>query len=134
MLCRGKENPFPPAPLSHERALAVEDIKRSGGPFYCETGLARRKKTRQLSGFLFGGGRTPGLPPVRALHRASLRVRTQCTQVHCSAPKNEKTSPKGEVSFWGRADSNRRTPKRGDLQSPAIAAMRHPRIIQKNDG
>ncbi len=28
---------------------------------------------------------------------------------------------------WGRLDSNQRTPKRGDLQSPAIAAMRHPR-------
>ena len=33
-----------------------------------------------------------------------------------------KNRPKG----WGRLDSNQRTPKRGDLQSPAIAAMRHP--------
>ncbi len=28
---------------------------------------------------------------------------------------------------WGRPDSNWRRPKSGDLQSPAIAAMRHPR-------
>lgn len=28
---------------------------------------------------------------------------------------------------WGRADSNRRNPKVRDLQSLAIAAMRHPR-------
>ena len=27
---------------------------------------------------------------------------------------------------WGRLDSNQRRPKSGDLQSPAIAAMRHP--------
>jgi hypothetical protein len=33
---------------------------------------------------------------------------------------------------WGRADSNRRNPKVRDLQSLAIAAMRHPlRIGQK---
>ena len=32
---------------------------------------------------------------------------------------------------WGRADSNRRTPKRGDLQSPAIAAMRHPQMWER---
>ena len=27
---------------------------------------------------------------------------------------------------WGRLDSNQRKPKLGDLQSPAIATMRHP--------
>lgn len=33
-----------------------------------------------------------------------------------------KKCPKG----WGRLDSNQRKPKLGDLQSPAIATMRHP--------
>ena len=35
---------------------------------------------------------------------------------------------KNRPEEWGRADSNRRKPKLGDLQSPAIAAMRHPRL------
>src|SRR3990167_4755714 len=30
------------------------------------------------------------------------------------------------VFYWGRLDSNQRRPKPGDLQSPAIATMRHP--------
>ncbi len=33
---------------------------------------------------------------------------------------------KNRPGEWGRADSNRRTRERGDLQSPAIATMRHP--------
>lgn len=32
---------------------------------------------------------------------------------------------------WGRVDSNHRRPKSGDLQSPAIAAMRHPHEMEK---
>ena len=32
----------------------------------------------------------------------------------------------------GAVDSNTRRPKTGDLQSPAIAAMRHPRKIGKS--
>ena len=32
---------------------------------------------------------------------------------------------------WGRVDSNHRRPKSGDLQSPAIATMRHPRKGKK---
>ena len=35
---------------------------------------------------------------------------------------------------WGRCDSNTRNPKVGDLQSPAIAAMRHPRKKMKGKG
>ena len=38
---------------------------------------------------------------------------------------------KNRPGEWGRADSNRRTPKRGDLQSPAIATMRHPQDWEK---
>lgn len=33
--------------------------------------------------------------------------------------------------YWGRCDSNTRSPKTGDLQSPAIAAMRHPQELGK---
>lgn len=33
---------------------------------------------------------------------------------------------KNRPEEWGRVDSNHRRPKSGDLQSPAIAAMRHP--------
>ena len=35
---------------------------------------------------------------------------------------------------WGRADSNRRKPKPGDLQSPAIATMRHPQRVMLAKG
>ncbi len=39
---------------------------------------------------------------------------------------------KNRPEEWGRADSNRRKPKLGDLQSPAIATMRHPRIWESH--
>lgn len=38
---------------------------------------------------------------------------------------------KNRPGEWGRLDSNQRRPKSGDLQSPAIAAMRHPRRTEK---
>ena len=38
---------------------------------------------------------------------------------------------KNRPEEWGRPDSNWRRPKSGDLQSPAIAAMRHPRKWEK---
>lgn len=39
---------------------------------------------------------------------------------------------KNRPKEWGRLDSNQRRPKPGDLQSPAIAAMRHPqRWVEK---
>ena len=38
------------------------------------------------------------------------------------------------VYDWGRLDSNQRNPKVRDLQSLAIAAMRHPREMEKDAG
>ncbi len=41
---------------------------------------------------------------------------------------------KNRSKEWGRLDSNQRTPKRRDLQSLAIAAMRHPLWSKKYAG
>src|SRR5579872_6841608 len=50
--------------------LAPPPIKKA--PFFMEL----------FCPFFIGGGRTPGFPPVRALHGASLRVRTRAKQLH----------------------------------------------------
>src|SRR5579872_4211933 len=97
--------------------LAPPPIKKA--PFFMEL----------FCPFFIGGGRTPGFPPVRALHGASLRVRTRAKQLARSAPNKKSSIFYGaflSFFYWGRADSNRRNPKVRDLQSLAIAAMRHP--------
>ena len=81
-------------------------------------------------------------PPVCPLApHARLRGRRACRPFDSShtrkpnfwLPRPQMKKPRASgVFIWGRCDSNTRSPKTGDLQSPAIAAMRHPHEMGKS--